>query len=511
MSMESGHEDERWDPERLRRRLQAMDDYEFEHLVADLWELQGWDADVEQQSADAGIDVRATQSSPYRRKVLIQAKRYSDDNPVTGPNVQQYAALKQQEPDTDESIIVTTGRFTGSAEDRAKDLNVKLIDGEGLVDLISGLGAYSVVEEYVGRPRRNEEQSRPNRQSSRGHQTEESPTLHRLTPEERTEIEDVLGRDFDDCIQDEQYLATRAMERARTIVELNPHDAKELGVFEGASLYDFEREFEETKTQLVFLKEDVHMNDDGEVYVADLTDYIKSTAIEGGEPNGVVGVIKRGVRDGAWLSEEGREYWETHKQLQKFKKKGKRALSSMLSSDDQPKAVDSSSSTSLARKEVDPAIEAETGEPDDSVSPAEHTSHTHSDDDTGVPTGGRNEIDRQSGERPEGPIRQSTAGTESSNLDLSRSKWFYGIAAATGGWGLAWLLAMLNVATAFAGLLILVSWLLLPTSILMDSRKAGRFESSKGRSLAYVLSSAVPLLALVSGAVYLYRRENSWR
>ncbi|ELZ26160.1 restriction endonuclease [Halogeometricum pallidum JCM 14848] len=118
-----------------------MDDYEFEHLVADLWELQGWDADVEQQSADAGVDVRATQSSPYRRKVLIQAKRYSDDNPVTGPNVQQYAALKQQEPDTDESIIVTTGRFTGSAEDRAKDLNVKLIDGKGLVDLIGGLGA----------------------------------------------------------------------------------------------------------------------------------------------------------------------------------------------------------------------------------------------------------------------------------------------------------------------------------------------------------------------------------
>lgn len=509
--MESGHEGDRWDPERLLRRLQAMDDYEFEHLVADLWELQGWDADVEQQSADAGIDVRATQSSPYRRKVLIQAKRYSDDNPVTGPDVQQYAALKQQEPDTDESIIVTTGRFTGSAEDRAKDLNVKLIDGEGLVDLIGGLGAYGVVEGYIGPPRQDNEQSRTDKQRSKSHQTEISPTLHRLTPEERTEIEDVLGKDFDDCIQDERYLATRAMERARTVVELNPHDAKELGVFEGANLYDFEREFEERKTQLVFLKEDVHMDDDGEVYVADLTDYIKPTAIEGGEQSGVIGVIKRGVRDGAWLSEEGREYWETHKQLQKFKKKGKKVLSSMLSSDDQPKAVDSSVSTPPATKEVDPAVEKEAVQPDDSVSPAERASRTGSEDNTGIPTEEGDETDWQSGERRDGPVRQTVTETNSSNLKLSRSKWFYGVAAATGGWGLAWLLAMLNVATAFAGLLILVSWLLLPTSILMDSRKTGRFESSKGRSLAYVLSSAVPLLAVVPGAVYLYRRENSWR
>lgn len=118
--MDSGGKDDTWDPDHLQRRLQSMDDYEFEHLVGDLWEIQGWDIEVEQQSADAGVDVRATQTSPYPRKVLIQAKRYSEDNPVNGPDVQQYAALKQQESDTDESIIVTTGRFTSSAEDRAK-------------------------------------------------------------------------------------------------------------------------------------------------------------------------------------------------------------------------------------------------------------------------------------------------------------------------------------------------------------------------------------------------------
>lgn len=508
--MESGHDGERWDPERLRRRLQAMDDYEFEHLVADLWEIQGWDADVEQQSADAGVDVRATQSSPYRRKVLIQAKRYSDDNPVTGPNVQQYAALKQQESDTDESIIVTTGRFTDSAEDRANDLNVKLIDGEGLVDLISGLGAYDVVEEYIGRPQGTEERNQTDHRNQKRQRTDDSSTLHRLTPEERTEIEDVLGKDFDDCIRDEQYLATRAMERARTVVELNPHDAKELGVFEGVDLYDFEREFDQRKTQLVFLKEDIHTNDDGEVYVADLTDYIKPSAIEGGESTGVVGVIKRGVRDGAWLSEEGREYWETHQQLRRFKKKGKSVLSSVLDSNDEPSAVDSSVSSASAREEQ-LTVEEESRQTNDSVSSVGNTDRPDSESDTVAPTDVRSEMNRQAEERGSESVRQSVAGTEPSTLDLSRSKWFYGIAVATGSWGLVWLLAILNVATALAGLLVLVSWLLLPTSILMDARKTGKFESSRGKSLVYVLSSAVPLLAVVPGAVYLYRREHSWK
>ena len=70
-----------WGPDQLQRRLQAMDDFQFEHLIADLWEQQGWTTEVEQQSSDAGVDIRATKSQPYPRKALIQAKRYSDKNP----------------------------------------------------------------------------------------------------------------------------------------------------------------------------------------------------------------------------------------------------------------------------------------------------------------------------------------------------------------------------------------------------------------------------------------------
>jgi len=133
----------------LKPLLQGMDDWDFEHFVADLWERQGWDAEVEQQSGDAGVDIRAVKSMPYRQKALIQAKRYGENTTVGGPDIQQYSALKQQEQDADKAIVVTTSRFTSAAYDRAEDLNVKLIDGDDLAQLIDELDAYDLVEHYV--------------------------------------------------------------------------------------------------------------------------------------------------------------------------------------------------------------------------------------------------------------------------------------------------------------------------------------------------------------------------
>jgi hypothetical protein len=126
-----------------------MDDWDFEHLVADLWERQGWSTEVEQQSTDAGVDVRATKSLPHRQKALIQAKRYGQNTTVGGPDIQQYSSLRQQEADADQAVVVTTGRFTKSARRRAQDLNVKLIDGDDLVELIEHLDAHDAVEKYL--------------------------------------------------------------------------------------------------------------------------------------------------------------------------------------------------------------------------------------------------------------------------------------------------------------------------------------------------------------------------
>lgn len=136
----------------LKHQLQRMDDWDFEHFVADLWTQQGWTTEVEQQSNDAGVDVRAEKSVPYPQKQLIQVKRYGDSTAVGGPAVQQYASLKQQEQGVDSAIIVTTSHFTESAKQRARELNVKLIDGDDLLDIINRQHAHDLVDEYLDLP-----------------------------------------------------------------------------------------------------------------------------------------------------------------------------------------------------------------------------------------------------------------------------------------------------------------------------------------------------------------------
>jgi hypothetical protein len=133
----------------LERVLQSMDDYEFEHFVADLWERMGWETEVSTRSADRGIDVVATRRSPYEEKALIQAKRYGPNSTVGSPEIQQYASLKHQRRGVDKVLVVTTNGFSSQAEELAHQLNVKLIDVEDLVGLIEELDARGLVAEYV--------------------------------------------------------------------------------------------------------------------------------------------------------------------------------------------------------------------------------------------------------------------------------------------------------------------------------------------------------------------------
>jgi len=135
--------------EELKSVIQDMDNYDFEYFVADLWEEMGWSTEVSQASVDAGIDIIATKESPYTQKKVIQAKRYSDATTVGGPDIQQYASLKQQVPNTDSVIVVTSSSFTSGAESRAEELNVKLIDGDDIVAMVENFDAYDIVDEYL--------------------------------------------------------------------------------------------------------------------------------------------------------------------------------------------------------------------------------------------------------------------------------------------------------------------------------------------------------------------------
>jgi restriction system protein len=114
-----------------------MDPYEFEELVAELWELQGYETTVRKGSGDRGIDVEAIKKTPFEQKLLIQAKRYTEGNKIGSEEVRNYATLYQQVSDADTVVIVTTSEYTTEAERLARDLNVKIIDSNSLIDMIS--------------------------------------------------------------------------------------------------------------------------------------------------------------------------------------------------------------------------------------------------------------------------------------------------------------------------------------------------------------------------------------
>lgn len=124
-----------------------MDEYEFEELVADVWEAQGWNTEVTSGSGDRGIDVIAEKQGLVDEKMLIQAKRYQDGNNVGGRDVREYSSLQLQESNIDSVVIVTTSSFTRQAKDIAGNLNVKLVDGTSFAASVAELSD-DVIGEY---------------------------------------------------------------------------------------------------------------------------------------------------------------------------------------------------------------------------------------------------------------------------------------------------------------------------------------------------------------------------
>jgi hypothetical protein len=131
-------------------RLRQTDPYDFEHFVADVWSERGWETTVSQGSNDMGVDVVAEKHDGLvDTKQVIQAKRYAEGNTVGRPKIQQYHTLKEQDSEADAAVVVTTSSFTSTAEEWAAEHNVKLVDGDDLVDIINDGNLDSVVDKYA--------------------------------------------------------------------------------------------------------------------------------------------------------------------------------------------------------------------------------------------------------------------------------------------------------------------------------------------------------------------------
>lgn len=163
MSIEENPSTQQLSSAQVKRRLQRMDNEDFEHFVADLWERRGWQTEVSQKSRDKSLDVLAEKTDPYRQRHAIQAKRYQENNRVGGPKISEYASLRDQF-EADAAVVITTSGYTKDARERAETLNVKLIDGDDLVGQVEQLDAYDIVDKYSSAPLGDEQVG----QSARG-------------------------------------------------------------------------------------------------------------------------------------------------------------------------------------------------------------------------------------------------------------------------------------------------------------------------------------------------------
>jgi restriction system protein len=117
---------------RTLQGIQEMDPFEFEHLVARLFQRQGYVAEVTSRSNDGGKDIILQKDG---RKMFVECKRYNDKKKVGRPEMQKFhSALIDGR--AYRGFFVTTSDFAQTAHEYAKGKNIQLINGVQLLGLL---------------------------------------------------------------------------------------------------------------------------------------------------------------------------------------------------------------------------------------------------------------------------------------------------------------------------------------------------------------------------------------
>lgn len=107
------------------RELLDVSPAQFEEMVAELYNLRGYQATRMGSIGDHGIDLLVT--TPQGKKWVVQCKRWRGW--VGEPVVRDFYGAMQHEK-ADWGVLVTTGTFSGPARIWAKGKALSLVDGK---------------------------------------------------------------------------------------------------------------------------------------------------------------------------------------------------------------------------------------------------------------------------------------------------------------------------------------------------------------------------------------------
>ncbi|MFH8569428.1 restriction endonuclease [Streptomyces sp. NPDC017993] len=117
----------------------SMDADQFENAVARLCERAGCaDVSVVGGANDLGADVLAT--APDGRVLVIQCKRYNDDNKVGSQDVQRFGGTCFAVHQAEIAVVITTSAFTEPAAEYADQCGILCFDNDDLIAWAAGLG-----------------------------------------------------------------------------------------------------------------------------------------------------------------------------------------------------------------------------------------------------------------------------------------------------------------------------------------------------------------------------------
>ncbi|MCJ2172672.1 restriction endonuclease [Lactobacillus kefiranofaciens] len=126
--------------EQLLAKLRKTDPYKFEHMMVQLLNQMGYKGTdgqslVTQKSNDGGIDGIINQDPLGLQTIYVQVKRYAENNVIGSPEIDSFSGALRRKC-ADRGVFITTSSFTSGAKEAAKQLNIALVDGEMLTNLM---------------------------------------------------------------------------------------------------------------------------------------------------------------------------------------------------------------------------------------------------------------------------------------------------------------------------------------------------------------------------------------
>lgn len=106
--------------------VDAMDGFQFEAFLVEIFQTIGFDVRETKKTADQGADLFVTR---FGKNMVIQAKNYTGS---VGNSAVQQAISAKAFYGCDEAMVVTNSYYTKSAKDLATTAGVRLVDREGL-------------------------------------------------------------------------------------------------------------------------------------------------------------------------------------------------------------------------------------------------------------------------------------------------------------------------------------------------------------------------------------------